>query len=176
MIELLNEVLTGELTSVNQYFVHAKLCDNWGYKRLHEKVYGESIEEMKHADELIERILFLEGVPNVQRLGRYVGETVPEQFRLDLALERGASGALNDGIDLCTRSATTAPRPARGHPRVDEEEHIDWLETQQETIRQIGLELYLSQQIGSKRGRASLRRWLPHLPSGLRVRRSCVSP
>src|SRR5436853_7656011 len=101
LIEALNEVLTGELTSINQYFVHAKMCENWGYKRLAAANRKESISEMKHADELIDRILFLEGVPNVQRLGKVkVGETVPEQLQLDHALELEAVGRLNKAIAL----------------------------------------------------------------------------
>ena len=148
VIELLNEVLTGELTAVNQYFVHAKLCDNWGYKRLHERVYAESIEEMKHADELIDRIIFLEGVPNVQRYGSIrIGETVPEQFELDLGLEREAVERLRTGIVKCFELLDHVTRDLLEDILEDEEEHVDWLETQQEVIRQVGLELYLSQQI-----------------------------
>ena len=148
VIELLNEVLTGELTAVNQYFVHAKLCDNWGYKRLYDKVYSESIEEMKHADELIDRIIFLEGVPNVQRYGSIrIGETVPEQFELDLATEREAIERLRTGIVACWEKLDHVTRDLLDDILEDEEEHVDWLETQQETIRQVGLELYLSQQI-----------------------------
>src|SRR4051812_33181836 len=102
VIDLLNVVLTGELTAVNQYFVHAKMCQNWGYKRLYEHIRKESIDEMKHADMLIERILFLEGVPNVQRLAKInIGETVPEQLKLDLEVERDAIPRVNDGIKLC---------------------------------------------------------------------------
>ena len=148
VIELLNEVLTGELTAVNQYFVHAKLCDNWGYKRLYDKVYSESIEEMKHADELIDRIIFLDGVPNVQRYGSIrIGETVPEQFELDLATEREAIERLRTGIVACWDKLDHVTRDLLEDILEDEEEHVDWLETQQETIRQVGLELYLSQQI-----------------------------
>src|SRR2546425_12215529 len=99
VITLLNDVLTAELTAVNQYFLHARICHHWGYERLYEQVRKESIEEMKHADELIERILFLEGLPNLQRLGKVtVGQTVPEQFQLDLAVESEAGKRLNDGI------------------------------------------------------------------------------
>ena len=102
IIELLNDVLTAELTAINQYFVHAKMCDNWGYERLAEKVRDESIDEMKDADELIERILYLEGIPNLQRLGTVrVGETVPEQLQLDLDVEKDAIARLNRGIEQC---------------------------------------------------------------------------
>src|SRR5262249_9698306 len=101
LIEVLNEILTGELTGINQYFIHAKMCENWGYERLAEKVRAESIEEMKHAEDLIERILHLEGVPNLQRLEKVkVGEKVPEQFKLDLELEVVAVGRFNRAIAL----------------------------------------------------------------------------
>ena len=137
LIEALNEVLTGELTAINQYFIHAKMCDNWGYRRLGEKVRDESIDEMKHAESLVERILYLEGVPNLQRLGTLrIGETVLEQFQSDLAVEGAALERLADAIALCL---------AKG----DEEEHVDWLETQLETINQIGIEHYLAQQLHS---------------------------
>src|SRR5687767_15482466 len=100
VIELLNDILTAELTAINQYFIHARMCENWGYERLWKKIRAESIDEMKHADELIERILYLEGVPNLQKLGKVnVGETVPEQFTLDLALEKHALKMLNEGIE-----------------------------------------------------------------------------
>src|SRR5262245_58897855 len=100
VITLLNEVLTAELTAINQYFIHGRMCENWGYERLWKKLRDESIGELKHADELIERILYLEGVPNVQRLGKVnVGETVPEQLRLDLDLERDGIRTLNAGIE-----------------------------------------------------------------------------
>src|SRR5512139_2055746 len=101
LITMLNDVLTGELTGINQYFIHAKMCANWGYKRLAEENRKESVGEMKHADELIERILFLEGVPNMQRLEKVrVGENVPEQLQLDLDLEKAAVARLNEAIEL----------------------------------------------------------------------------
>src|SRR2546428_5544990 len=101
VVTLLNEVLTAELTAINQYFIHARMCENWGYERLWKKVREESIGEMRHADRLIARILYLEGVPNVQRLGKgHAGQTVPEQPPLDLQLERDAGRALNQGLEL----------------------------------------------------------------------------
>jgi len=148
LIEALNEVLTGELTGVNQYFVHAKMCENWGYKRLADHNRKESVEEMKHADELIERILFLEGVPNMQRLGKVrVGETVPEQLKLDHALELEAVARLNKTIELAVGTHDNASRELLERMLVSEEEHIDWLEAQLELIKQVGEENYLAQQI-----------------------------
>jgi bacterioferritin len=148
ILGMLNEVLTGELTAINQYFVHAKMCDNWGYRRLGEKVREESIEEMKHAEELVERILYLEGVPNLQRLGTLrVGETVQEQFESDLGVEREALSRLGDGIALCLAKGDHGSRDLLESILGDEEEHVDWLETQLEAIRQIGLEGYLAQQL-----------------------------
>jgi bacterioferritin len=150
ILGMLNEVLTGELTAINQYFVHAKMCDNWGYRRLGEKVREESIEEMKHAEELVERILYLEGVPNLQRLGTLrVGETVQEQFESDLGVEREALSRLGDGIALCLAKGDHGSRDLLESILGDEEEHVDWLETQLETIRQIGIEHYLAQQLHS---------------------------
>ena len=102
VIEVLNEVLTGELTAINQYFLHAEMCRDWGYEKLYAVIRKESIDEMKHAETLIERILYLEGIPNVQRLGRTrIGETVEEQFKSDLALENEAIPRLRNGVDLC---------------------------------------------------------------------------
>ncbi|MBK7191188.1 MAG: bacterioferritin [Myxococcales bacterium] len=148
VIDLLNELLTNELTAINQYFIHAKLCANWGYKKLAAKVRAESIDEMKHADQVIERILFLEGIPNLQRLGRLrVGETVPEQFEADLALEHTAIGKLNEWIATCRRLGDNGTEDLLTKILVGEEEHTDWLETQVETIKQIGLANYLSQQL-----------------------------
>jgi len=148
LIEALNEVLTGELTGINQYFVHAKMCENWGYQRLAEVIRKESIGEMKHADELIERILYLEGVPNMQRLGKVrVGETVAEQFKLDLALEVEAVKLVNKTIELAVSVHDNVSRELLEEILTDEEEHVNWLEAQHELIRQVGIENYLSQQI-----------------------------
>jgi bacterioferritin len=148
VITLLNDVLTGELTAINQYFIHARMCQNWGYERLWKKVRSESIEEMKHADELIARILFLEGVPNVQRLGKInVGETVPEQFKLDLEVERTAVTLLNSGIELARGLGDNGSRELLEKILHAEEEHIDWLETQIGLVEQLGEAHYLSQQV-----------------------------
>ncbi len=148
VIALLNDVLTAELTAVNQYFLHARLCDHWGYERLYEKVRKESVEEMKHADALIERILFLEGLPNLQKLGKInVGQTVPEQFQLDLQVEYEAVKRLNDGIDAARSAGDNGTRDLLEKMLREEEQHADWLETQQEAIKQIGLERYLAEQL-----------------------------
>ena len=150
IIELLNDVLTAELTAVNQYFIHAKLCEQWGYGRLAEYVRHESIDEMKHAEQLMDRILFLEGMPNMQRLFPVrVGETVPEQLVLDLQVEHEAIARLNNGIALAVELRDNASRHLLEGILVAEEEHTDWLETQLETIRQIGVEHYLAQQVNS---------------------------
>jgi bacterioferritin len=148
LIEVLNEILTGELTAINQYFVHAKMCDNWGYDRLAHKNREESIGEMKHADALIERILFLEGVPNVQRLEKVrVGETVAEQLGLDLKLEDVAIPRLNKAIALAVTVGDNTTRELLERILTSEEEHVDWLESQLELIRQVGEQNYLAQQI-----------------------------
>ena len=148
LIETLNEILTGELTAINQYFIHAKMCSNWGYKRLAHKNREESIEEMKHADELIERILFLEGVPNMQRLEKVrVGETVLEQLKLDLKLEEVAIPRLNKAIAQAVDVADNTTRELLEKMLVSEEDHVDWLEAQLTLIKQVGEQNYLSQQI-----------------------------
>jgi bacterioferritin len=148
IVELLNEVLTNELTAVNQYFLHARICENWGYERLWKKVRAESIDEMKHADEIIERVLYLEGMPNVQRLGKVnIGETVPEQLHLDLELERKALGVLNAGIETCRKAGDNGSAELLEHILEDEEEHANWLEAQLSLIEQVGLQNYLAQQV-----------------------------
>jgi bacterioferritin len=148
ILTILNDVLTAELTAINQYFIHAKMCSNWGYERLAEHAREESIEEMKHADEIIERILFFEGVPNMQRLNPVrVGETVPEQFQLDLELEYAAVKRLNDGIAACVAAGDNATRAMLEKILVSEDDHIDWIETQREAIRQLGEANYLAQQL-----------------------------
>src|SRR4029450_7291725 len=124
IITALNDVLTAELSAVNQYFVHARMCENWGYQRLWKKIRAESIDEMKPADTLIQRILYLEGVPNLQRLGKInVGQTVPEQLRLDLELERVAVGALNAGIELCCSLGDNGSRDLLEEILKSEEDH-----------------------------------------------------
>jgi bacterioferritin len=148
IVELLNEVLTNELTAVNQYFLHARICENWGYERLWKKVRAESIDEMKHADEIIERVLYLDGMPNVQRLGKVnIGETVPEQLHLDLELERKALGVLNAGIETCRKAGDNGSAELLEHILEDEEEHANWLEAQLSLIEQVGLQNYLAQQV-----------------------------
>jgi bacterioferritin len=148
VIDLLNEVLSSELTSVNQYFLHARMCENWGYERLWKKVRAESIDEMKHADQLIERILYLEGLPNVQKLGKLsVGETVPEQLKLDLATEKAAVQLLNRGIQLGRDAGDNGSAELLEHILEDEEEHANWLEAQLALIEQVGLQNYLAQQV-----------------------------
>ena len=148
VIEVLNEVLTNELTAVNQYFLHARMQKNWGYAKLGDYTYGESIDEMKHADVLIERILFLEGHPNVQRLDPVrIGESVPEQLAADLAVEVHAMEALRRGIVLCQEKADTVTRLLLEDILRSEEEHVDYLETQIELIGRLGVENYLSEQM-----------------------------
>ena len=148
VIDALNEILTGELTAINQYFIHAKMCANWGLKKLAETIRKESIGEMKHADELIERILFLDGVPNMQRLNKVrVGETVPEQFDLDLKLELEAIPLLNRTIALAVEVGDNGTRELLEEVLTSEENHVDWLEAQIDLIKTVGLENYLAQQI-----------------------------
>jgi bacterioferritin len=148
IIEILNDVLTSELTAINQYFVHAEMCDNWGYDRLHDAIRKHSIGEMKHAEELIERILFLEGIPNMQRLGKInIGENVPEMFKVDHALEMDAVKRLNEGIESCRTADDNNSRHLLEEILEDEEDHIDWIEAQQALIDQVGAGNYLAQQI-----------------------------
>jgi bacterioferritin len=148
VVELLNDVLTSELTAVNQYFIHAKMCENWGYLRLYAFIRKESMGEMHHCEELIERILFLEGLPNLQRLGKVnVGESVPEQLKLDRQLEIDAIARLNKGIALCDEVGDGGSREKLEHILVSEEEHLDWIETQLDLVKSIGEEHYLAQQV-----------------------------
>lgn len=150
VVELLNEVLTAELTAINQYFVHSKMCANWGFDRLAEHGRAESIDEMKHAERLIDRILYFDGVPNMQRLFPVkVGETVPEQLQLDLEVEHDAVERLNKGVELCVAVGDNGTRELLAEILVGEEDHIDWIETQQESIRLIGVENYLAQHLRS---------------------------
>ncbi len=148
ILDLLNRLLTNELTAINQYFIHAKMCENWGYERLAAKVRAESIDEMRHADLVISRILFLEGVPNLQRYHKlHVGETVKEQLESDLQVEYSAIAFLNQGIEVARRVSDNATEDLMTKILVGEEEHTDWLETQLELIRQVGEQNYLAQQM-----------------------------
>jgi bacterioferritin len=148
VLNLLNQLLTNELTAINQYFIHAKMCENWGYERLGHKIREESIDEMKHADLVISRILFLEGVPNLQRYHKLrVGETVKEQLESDLQVEYSAIAFLNQGIEAARKANDNATEDLMTKILVSEEEHTDWIETQLELIRQVGEQNYLSQQI-----------------------------
>ncbi len=148
VLELLNQVLTGELTAINQYFVHAKLQQNWGYAQLASHSRDESIEEMRHAESLVERIVFLDGLPNVQRLGAIsVGETVPEQLQLDLALELAALELLRSGIALAESKGDYVSRELLTSIQRSEEAHVDWIETQVGLIAALGETAYLAEQL-----------------------------
>ena len=150
VIDILNDVLTAELTAINQYFVDAKMFDNWGLLRLGKRFRDESIDEMKDADALIERILYLDGVPNLQRLNTVrVGEVPVEKLQLALELEHEAIIRLNDGIARCVALGDNGTRELLEGILTGEEEHADWLETQLELIRQLGEPFYLSQQVRS---------------------------
>lgn len=148
VIEALNAILTSELTAINQYFIHHRMCANWGYQRLSAQKRKESVDEMRHADRVIDRILFLEGVPNMQRLSSVkVGENPLEQHELDLALELDAVARLRDAIALTLARGDHGTRELLEAILKDEEAGIDWLEAQLHIIKQIGLDKYLAEQI-----------------------------
>jgi bacterioferritin len=148
ILDALNEALTGELTAVSQYFLHAKMCLNWGYEHLGATIYKESIDEMKHADKLVERILFLEGLPNLQRLGNLaIGQTVAEILRSDLALELATVPRLNAALTLCRDLRDNGSEDLLRHILVDSESHVEWLEAQVDLLTQVGEQNYLAQQI-----------------------------
>ena len=148
VLELLNQQLTGELTAINQYFLHAKMQANWGFSVLAAHTQQESIEEMRHAETLTERILFLEGLPNFSRLSPLrIGETVPEQFRADMAVEAEAVTTLRAGIELSREVGDVTSANLFESILADEERHIDWLETQLSLIESVGAANYLAQQI-----------------------------
>jgi len=149
VIEVLNEVLTNELTATNQYYLHYAMQKNWGFTRLAQHTYDESIDEMKHADALIHRILFLEGHPNLQRLGSVrIGERVREQFEADMAIEVQAIATLRRGIEVCRDADDTVTRLLFESILSSEEEHIDYLETQLSLMQTLGDEQYLALQVG----------------------------
>ncbi len=148
VIDLLDDVLTAELTAINQYFVDAKMCENWGYERLAAHIRADSIDEMRDAEMLIDRILYLEGVPNLQRLGTVrVGENVPEKLTLALDVEREAIARLNRHIATCTELGDNGTRELLEKILAGEEEHADWLETQLALLAAVGEAHYLSQQL-----------------------------
>jgi len=151
IIEILNRALTVELTAINQYFVQAKMCKNWGYNKLAHKHYHESIEEMKHAEKLIDRILFLDGVPNIARYDVIrVGTDIKEQFDNDLKLELGGVKVYNEGIDFCVKQKDAGSREILEHILAESEEHVDWVESQLHLIKEVGLENYLTEQMGGE--------------------------
>ena len=148
VIEFLNKALENELTAINQYFLHARMYKNWGFQKLNEKEYHESIDEMKHADQIIERILFLEGLPNVQNIGKVmIGENPKEMLSCDLKLEQLAIPLLREAIAYCEEVSDFISRETFAHILESEEEHVDWLETQLELIEKVGLENYLQSQM-----------------------------
>jgi bacterioferritin len=147
LLDRLNELLADELTAINQYMVHSEICNNWGYDRLHDRVEKRAITEMKHAEELIARIIFLEGTPRVDKLNKInIGDDVPKQFNNDLAAENNALRAYNAAIEYTHEIKDATSRQMLEKIAHDEEEHIDWLEEQQDQIKQMGLQMYLSTQ------------------------------
>jgi bacterioferritin len=148
LLKVLNDLLAEELTAINQYMVHSEMCDNWGYARLHKKSEGRAFQEMRHAEKLIGRILFLEGSPTVSRLNPIsIGSDVPAQFKSDLQSEMEAVKSYNAAIQLAGSVQDSATREILEHILVEEDAHVDWLEEQLDQIEQLGAALYLSQQI-----------------------------
>jgi len=151
VVRRLNEILAGELAAINQYFLHSRMQKDWGLKKLADHSYHESIDEMKHADTLIERILYLKGLPNVQKLGRIrIGENPREQFECDLALENEAIPRLNEAIAYTRDQGDNGTRVILESILTSEEEHKDWLETQLDLMDRLGESAYLSEQMGGE--------------------------
>ncbi|HVR71941.1 MAG TPA: bacterioferritin [Vicinamibacteria bacterium] len=148
VIQVLNDVLCAELTAINQYFIHGMMCHNWRLERLAKHIREESVGEMKHAEDVIDRVLYLDGVPNMQKYMRInVGPTVPEMHQFDLDLEKDAVGRLNAGLELCRAKGDNGSRLLLEKILREEESHIDWLEAQLTQIQTMGLQNYLAQQI-----------------------------
>jgi bacterioferritin len=148
VVQVLQDVLSAELTAINQYFIHARMNENWGYKKLAAYILKESIEEMRHAQDLIDRILYFDGAPNMQKYMKInVGKTVPEQFESDLKVEYDAVARLNKGVELARERGDNGTRSLLEKMLRDEEEHIDWLEAQLGIVKEIGVENYLAQQL-----------------------------
>jgi bacterioferritin len=148
VITELNKALREELTAINQYFLHAEMCENWGYRRLSEYIKKQSIGEMKHAEVLMERILFLDGSPSMQPLVLKVGSSVKDMIQSDLALEVAAVKQYNDAVHIATAEGDNGSRDLLVQLLKDEESHVDWLEAQVHQIKELGYERYLSQQMG----------------------------
>jgi bacterioferritin len=149
VIEALNAGLTIELTAVNQYFIHSKMCENWGLRKLAQHYYAESIEEMKHAEEVIDRILYLDGVPEIARYDVInAGKTPEEQIPLNLAMESKGVATYNEGIQVCIDCKDSGSRELMERMVVESEDSVDWAEAQLDLIKMVGLENYLAQQIG----------------------------
>ncbi len=151
VINVLNQVLRKELTGINQYFIHAKMCENWGYEKLRKVLWEESIGEMKHADQIIERILFLDGIPNISAYDKIsIGTAVKQQLENDRDLEVAALTVLHPGIKTCVEAGDDASRELLEHIVVDEEKHVDWIESQLHQIDEVGYQNYLAQQINKE--------------------------
>jgi bacterioferritin len=148
IIKTLNDLLADELTAVNQYMVHAEMCSNWMYEHLHEAIQKRAIQEMKHAEELIERILFLDGLPVVSKLNKiHIGADVAAQLENDLAAELDAIKAYNEGVRLAVEVGDNGSRELLESILKDEEDHTDWLEAQLDQVKQMGVQVYLSEQV-----------------------------
>jgi len=150
IVQKLNQLLAEELTAINQYMVHAEMCEDWGYKGLHKHVQARAIAEMKHAEKLIERILFLEGMPVVSQLNKiHIGSDVPKQIQYDVSAEYDAVKSYNEGIKICVDAADNATKEVLEGILKDEDAHVDDLESLQEQIKQMGLEIFLNTQVES---------------------------